>query len=273
MKIKGIAWAGTKTDKYEETTAFFKDVLKFKVLEDKDIVTVFELPNGDIFEVLSPLAAPEIGHPKGCKVDFLVEDVFKTIEELKSSGCTTTGPVFSEEIQDWSNFVGPDGNLYGFTNMCNHPLSQPGYNRILFYGPHEENAYLSNWYPAALFLKGKIWSSSEHYYQAQKVAGTSFEEICRRQESPRLAFELSRRPDFPVRADWDVIKVNVMQEAVSAKFHQNPDLLEKLLSTGELEIIENSPIDYFWGIGEDGSGKNTLGKILMDLRNLLRTKK
>jgi predicted NAD-dependent protein-ADP-ribosyltransferase YbiA (DUF1768 family) len=34
--------------------------------------------------------------------------------------------------------------------------------------------------------------------------------------------------------------------------------------------VENSPIDYYWGCGADGSGKNNLGLILMEVREILR---
>jgi predicted NAD-dependent protein-ADP-ribosyltransferase YbiA (DUF1768 family) len=34
--------------------------------------------------------------------------------------------------------------------------------------------------------------------------------------------------------------------------------------------VENSPIDYYWGCGKDGSGKNKLGQILMEVREILR---
>jgi len=43
-----------------------------------------------------------------------------------------------------------------------------------------------------------------------------------------------------------------------------------LLSTGDAEIVENSPIDYYWGCGANGSGKNRLGIILMEVRDILR---
>ena len=270
MNVKGIAWAGTKTENYQETKTFFENILNFTILEDKGIVTIYQLPNGDIFELLSPEAAPEIGHPKGCKVDFLVDDVRKSVEEMVAAGCQTTGPVYSEETQDWTNFRVPDGNLYGFTNMRFHPFSQREEDRILFYGPYEANAFLSNWYPASIFLKEKIWPSSEHYYQAQKLAGTQNEELCRRMESPRLAFEFTRRPEIPVRKDWEDIKVDVMRDAVHAKFTQNPELKEMLLATNDLEIVENSPNDNFWGIGEDGNGKNMLGILLMETREKLK---
>jgi ribA/ribD-fused uncharacterized protein len=42
------------------------------------------------------------------------------------------------------------------------------------------------------------------------------------------------------------------------------------LSTGDEEIVEDSPIDSYWGCGADGKGQNNLGKILMEVRSRLR---
>lgn len=42
-----------------------------------------------------------------------------------------------------------------------------------------------------------------------------------------------------------------------------------MLATGDEDIVENAPSDYYWGCGADGSGKNMLGKILMEVRNTL----
>lgn len=269
MKLKGIAWSGTKTKNYEEMIAFFRDVLEVKLREVGQSYVNFEFPNGDLFEVLSPEAAPEIGALAGLKVDFLVDDVDEAVKELEAKGYKIEGPIFRDALQNWANFFAPDGNMYGFTNLTSHPLRQQLPGRILFYGPHEPNGYLGNWYPAAIYMKGKIWPTAEHYYQAQKMAETEYEEICRRLGSPREAFEITRRPDVPIRKDWDQVKVEVMRAAVYAKFSQNPELAERLLATGDAELVENSPVDYFWGIGADGSGQNVLGKILMEVREKL----
>ena len=169
-------------------------------------LTVFELPNGDLFEVLGSRIAPELDALTGPKVDFLVDDVNEAVKELEAKGSKLEGSVYSTEIQNWANYYAPDGNMYGVTDLFNHPLQKKINDRILFYGPHDSNAYLSNWYPAALYLKGKIWPTTEHYYHAQKMAGTEFEELCRRQRSPREAFEMARRPDVPIRKDWDQVK-------------------------------------------------------------------
>jgi predicted NAD-dependent protein-ADP-ribosyltransferase YbiA (DUF1768 family) len=44
-----------------------------------------------------------------------------------------------------------------------------------------------------------------------------------------------------------------------------------LLSTGNATLIEDSPMDFYWGCGSDGTGKNMLGKILMEYRDILNS--
>lgn len=73
-----------------------------------------------------------------------------------------------------------------------------------------------------------------------------------------------------LRRDWESAKVNVMREAVLAKFSQHDELRELLLSTGDAKLIEHTENDDYWGDGGDGSGKNMLGRILMDVRTALR---
>jgi ribA/ribD-fused uncharacterized protein len=66
------------------------------------------------------------------------------------------------------------------------------------------------------------------------------------------------------------VKDNVMRKAVLRKFETHVDIRAVLLGTGDEEIVENAPGDYYWGIGADGSGKNMLGKILVEVREILR---
>jgi len=61
-----------------------------------------------------------------------------------------------------------------------------------------------------------------------------------------------------------------MRRAVLRKFSVHPELREILLSTGQEEIIENAPHDYYWGCGKTGTGRNQLGIILMEVRQQLR---
>lgn len=73
-----------------------------------------------------------------------------------------------------------------------------------------------------------------------------------------------------MRPDWEEVKYDVMYEIVKAKFIQNPDLKEKLLSTGDEYLVEgNHWGDRTWG-QVNGVGKNWLGKILMKVREELK---
>ena len=59
-------------------------------------------------------------------------------------------------------------------------------------------------------------------------------------------------------------------KAVYEKFKQNSEILEILLNTGNEELIEATTDDYYWGCGKDGNGKNMLGKILMETREMFK---
>lgn len=73
-----------------------------------------------------------------------------------------------------------------------------------------------------------------------------------------------------LRPDWNEVKVSIMRNVLALKFRQNPDLREKLLATGEAELIEgNHWKDTFWGVC-NGVGENWLGKLLMELREELK---
>ena len=66
-------------------------------------------------------------------------------------------------------------------------------NEILFYS-HNEMPYgvFSNFSPHGFTLDGKYWPTSEHYFQAQKFAGTEHEEEIRLLKSVRKAAEAGR---------------------------------------------------------------------------------
>ena len=54
---------------------------------------------------------------------------------------------------------------------------------------------------------------------------------------------------------------------------QNPYVRKKLLETKDVTICEDSPDDYFWGIGRDGNGANMLGKLWMKIRKEIQENK
>lgn len=60
-----------------------------------------------------------------------------------------------------------------------------------------------------------------------------------------------------------------MREALRAKFTQHATLRALLLSTGVRPLVEHTKNDRYWGDGGDGSGRNRLGALLMELRAAL----
>lgn len=137
---------------------------------------------------------------------------------------------------------------------------------IKFYHLNKPYGFFSNFAPYAIHLNGKIWPTSEHYFQAQKFAGTPHEEEIRQAATPSEAANLGRDRNRPLRPDWEVVKDDIMREALYAKFTQHPDLTKQLLDTGDAELIEHTTNDSYWGDGGDGSGRNMLGKLLVETR-------
>ena len=143
-------------------------------------------------------------------------------------------------------------------------------NVIKFYRTKDDYGCFSNFSAHPISLKGKTWRTSEHYFQAQKFFGTPHEEEIRQEASPMIAARMGRDRKRPLREDWELVKDDIMREAVLAKFEQHSDIRDILLATGDALIVEHTKNDAYWGDGGDGSGLNKLGKILMEVREKLR---
>lgn len=141
---------------------------------------------------------------------------------------------------------------------------------IYFYKINEEYGCFSNFSHHGFELDGKWWMTSEHHFQAQKFYGTEYAEIIRLLDNPMKAAEMGRNPNLPLREDWEEVKDDIMRKAVYAKFSQNIELKNILLNTDSEYIVENTSNDYYWGCGTNGSGKNMLGIILMEIREKLK---
>lgn len=141
---------------------------------------------------------------------------------------------------------------------------------INFYSTREEYGCFSNFSKHSVVLKGKRWATSEHYFQAQKFADTEHEELVRLAPTAREAADMGRDRKRPLRPDWESVKEAVMLEVLRAKFTQHADLKAVLLGTGDAQLVEHTAKDSYWGDGGDGSGKNRLGQLLMQVREELR---
>lgn len=132
-----------------------------------------------------------------------------------------------------------------------------------------EYRFLSNFWPAPLKVIGIPYLNSEAAYQACKTLDMTM----RRQFSNLQGSEakyLGRT--LNIRPDWNdgVTKVECMELCLWAKFAMNQDLKQRLIDTGDRQLIEsNTWGDTFWGVCR-GKGENVLGQLLMEIRTNIR---
>ncbi len=141
---------------------------------------------------------------------------------------------------------------------------------LYFYSQTDPFGEFSNFAPFGIAMDGVWWPTVEHYFQAMKFEDAAYRERIRKASAPKDAKALGRTRDLPIRADWDAVRDVIMLEAVRQKFRTHKVLAALLLSTGEEDLAEAAPGDYYWGIGADGSGENRLGRILAQVRAELR---
>jgi ribA/ribD-fused uncharacterized protein len=136
-----------------------------------------------------------------------------------------------------------------------------------FKGKYE---FLSNFYNAPVKYEGIFYLNNEAAFQSAKVLSKE-ERLDFEILQPNDAKRLGRR--VKLRKDWEQVKDKVMYDCVKDKFERNEELGKKLLETGQVQLIEgNWWNDDYWGVCK-GKGQNKLGKILMQIREELKTKK
>ena len=128
--------------------------------------------------------------------------------------------------------------------------------------------FLSNYFTAPIEENGVTYPTNEHYFHAHKSSIVSQNILIAHAATPGEAKRLGRK--CKMRPDWNTYRLEVMRNGIHLKFTQHPELAEKLLATGNEELIEgNTWNDKFWGVC-DGVGENNLGKILMEERERLK---
>ena len=157
---------------------------------------------------------------------------------------------------------------------------KPAVPEIRFYRVNRPYGWMSNYSLHAIHLDDREWPTAEHYFQAMKYEDRDHQEVIRQDRDHQEVIRQARTPGEAkrighrgrLREDWEGVKDLVMLQTVAAKFDQHPDLAEKLLETGNADLIEDAPRDYYWGCGRRGNGKNMLGRILEEVRNALKEK-
>lgn len=155
----------------------------------------------------------------------------------------------------------------------------------------DEHFFLSNFSPSPIVVSMNLTingltedhtfslSTGEHCFQAMKLcASVMTDEEKYRWMSAMAAAPTPGKSKYlgrSIRIDinkWNSMAYRCMERTQELKYTQNPELQEKLLATGDAQLIEGTSWgDKLWGVDEKGEGKNQLGIILMALRAHLKT--
>lgn len=133
-----------------------------------------------------------------------------------------------------------------------------------------EHRFLSNFWPCAVIFDGDVYPTTEHAYQAAKTILPNIRRQIREAPLPAMAKKMGTQ--IALRADWDDVRLSVMEVLLRQKFAPGTALREYLDATKGQEIIEgNRWHDLWWGqctcSKHNGEGRNELGKLLMRIRD------
>lgn len=163
------------------------------------------------------------------------------------------------------------------------PVKESGPPPIFFYSKIPEFKEFTNFYEKPFGLDGVDFTSAEQSFQYIK-AKTFGDDVMAakilKNKSPKSAKAFGKKVSPFDPKVWDEKKDDVMRNILYAKFSSNPDLTKMLLDTEDRPLAEGSR-DKHWSIGVDPesekaknpanwTGKNTLGKILEEVRTKLR---
>ena len=142
---------------------------------------------------------------------------------------------------------------------------------------------LSNFHAKNFQINGITYNSVEQYIQSKKAEqfndDTALAKIMSL-TSPAIMKSTGKHIRNFNKEDWTSKAKQIAMEGVRAKFTQNTELKNYLISTGSKTIGEAS-LDKFWGTGkklnqpdtlitEGWIGENSLGEILMEIRSELK---
>jgi len=157
---------------------------------------------------------------------------------------------------------------------------------ILFKG---YDSCFSNWARSKFTVDGIDYISSEQYMMAKKAelfgddaikakimdaSGNDWHKLMKKIKA------LGRMVKNFDETTWANNRKEIVKTGILAKFTQNPDMRDTLLSTGDSIIGESVAYDEVWGTGinitsknaydpSKWTGQNLLGQILMEVRALL----
>lgn len=144
----------------------------------------------------------------------------------------------------------------------------------------------SNWHPITIEdnISNLTFNNTEQAFMYYKAKFFEDEEIAHKISlcsDPKGVKELGRQIFGYDDIAWGAVRFGIMKWVNYMKFSQNDNFKKELLGTGDKILVEASPYDSIWGvkmqkwdddilIESNWKGQNLLGKVLMEVRSMLR---
>lgn len=123
------------------------------------------------------------------------------------------------------------------------------------YDEKDENSFLSTYYDSPFTVRGILYKTVQHYYQAQKFIKEDVKSVRTEIENATTPFEAKKISkenaekikDLAYWKEWkDERRMDVMRRGIKEKFGQHPELKQKLMDTGDKKLIEDETFNAFW---------------------------
>lgn len=166
-----------------------------------------------------------------------------------------------------------------------HPTEIYTKRSPLYTAFYSKYSALSNFRPAKFSKDGINFAHNEQYYHFHRAKENGDDDRAKdilQTEDALGCYKIGQSVTIKDEEKWGSRCLEVMYDGLLAKFQQNPELKEFLLSTGNTVLLEASPFDRWWGLGmsiNDANlfspvlwpkdGKNWLGKLLSKVRSKL----
>ena len=157
---------------------------------------------------------------------------------------------------------------------------------LIFFSKH---TVLSNHFKCEFIVDGQKYTSIEQYITRSraifaKASQETVQKIMNEHDPVQLITIMHFLKRDNRQREWEAVAPEKIKPAILAKFAQTEELKRALLATGDKTLGEASPHDRFWGIGvaltaKEGldktkwAGKNVLGQLLMETREILLKQK
>jgi ribA/ribD-fused uncharacterized protein len=171
------------------------------------------------------------------------------------------------------------------------PISREKHNKksvrppVLFHREYDEpHGYLSQWYMSKFTdpTTNQTYNCAEQYMMHQKAVFCNDETTAvaiLNTPYPKEQKDFGRAVANWDDTAWDTVKEKIVEEGSYMKFSQNKELRDRLLMTGDRELVEASASDRVWGVGFNAKsalsrredwGTNLSGKCLMKARERIK---